>query len=327
MDFPRIEGYTATAEVGRGGMSVIYSAANDKLKSRHAIKLFDVQACRNRDALSKKFIAEARLLATLKHPNIVRVTDCGTLQDGRPWYAMDFIEGVSLAVRLAQPIPPDKSEIARWYREIRSALAYCHAHGVVHGDIKAENIMINTAGSAILADFGIARVLEENLRKQLDLTSSTLPSNFGTSYTLAPECRYGAPATFAADVYSFGVVLHKLVTGIWFEGSPRSLEQLPRYSPEWAPLLLRMLSLDPALRAQDATLLPEDAPQNSEPFPLNPECAGNHSPDNQTQWFRRKAFWFTIVFILLAFLGYLLERQERQDAIRDKILQSILEAE
>lgn len=326
MNFPRIEGYTVTAEIGRGGMSVIYAAMNDKLKSRHAIKLFDVQPCRNRDALSKKFISEARLLATLKHPNIVRVTDCGTLQDGRPWYAMDIIDGDTLAVRLAQPTPPNKGEIARWYREIRSALAYCHSHGVVHGDIKAENIMINTEGSAILADFGIARVLERKLRKQLDLTSSTLPSNFGTSYTLAPECCDGTPAIFASDVYSFGVIMHKLVTGIWFEGSPRSLEQLQSYSPEWAPLLFKMLSLDPALRTQNATLLPEDAPQSRRPVPLKSECASNRLSADQTPWFKRKAFWFAVVFILLAFLGYLIERQERQDAIEDKILQSILEA-
>lgn len=326
MDFPKIDGYTVTAEVGHGGMSIIYSAVNDKLKSRLAIKLFDVQPCHNRNALSKKFISETRLLATLKHPNIVRVTDCGTLQDGRPWYAMDFIDGDSLAVRLAQPSPPSKGEIARWYREIRSALAYCHAHGVVHGDIKAENIMIDTTGSAILADFGVARVLDGNLRKQLDMTSSTLPSNFGTSYTLAPECRDGTPATFASDVYSFGVVIHKLVTGIWFEGSPRSLEHLPSYSPEWAPLLLKMLSRDPTLRTQNATLLPEDAPQNRETVPLKSECASNRPSADSTPWFRRKALWFTVAFILLAFLGYLLERQERQDAIEDKILQGIIEA-
>jgi len=93
---PKVSGYRIGKEIGRGGMSVVYSATNDKLKSSHAIKVFDVPECANRATLAAKFVAETRLLASLRHPNIVRVTDCGTASDGRPWCAMDLIEGKSL---------------------------------------------------------------------------------------------------------------------------------------------------------------------------------------------------------------------------------------
>ena len=98
---PEIAGYELGTEIGRGGMSVVYSATNPRLRSRHAIKIFSVTKCRNKSALGKKFTSEARLLASLRHPNIVRVTDCGTVGDGRLWYAMDLIDGTTLAVRLA----------------------------------------------------------------------------------------------------------------------------------------------------------------------------------------------------------------------------------
>ena len=319
---PKINGYRIGKEIGRGGMSVVYSAINDKLKSSHAIKVFDVPECANRATLAEKFAAETRLLASLRHPNIVRVTDCGTTSDGRPWYAMDLLDGDSLAVRMSQPNPPSPDEIARWYGEIRSALAYCHSRGIVHGDIKPENIILDGERGAILADFGIARILDEDLRRRMDISSATLPGNLGTTLTLAPECRRGGKATPASDVYSFGVVMHKLVTGIWFDGSPRAFSLIGEYSQQWAALLSDMLVSDPSERPGDASQLPEAAPSTAVPqASALRENACSAAPNPHSPWYRKPNVWIAIVaFLTLALLGYLLERQERNDKIEERLL-------
>ena len=248
--------YSIEAEYGRGGMSVVYSAVHDSLRTRHAIKVFDVSGCVNAEMLRGKFLAEARLLATLRHPNIVRVTDYGTTQDGRPWLAMDFIEGDTLATRLAKSIPPTRDEAASIYCDIRNALAYCHSHGIVHGDLKAENILLRDDGHAVLSDFGIARILNPEMRRRLELTRSCEAGGFGTAYALAPECRDGAPAMPCSDVYSFGVVMFKVVTGIWYEGSPRLIEQLATFAPDWKDVLSCMLESNPQKRLGSAGQLP-----------------------------------------------------------------------
>ncbi len=223
-----------------------------------AIKVFDVKDAANRAALAKKFLAESKLATALDHPNIVRVTDRGETDDGRPFLVMDFVgEGRSLADEIALN-PPAAERILSLYREIRTALACCHGHGIVHADLKAENVLLDADGHAVLADFGIARVLDPVLRHDLSLTASTLPVNLGTPYALAPECARGELATPASDVYAFGVLLFKLATGIWYEGSARLLDELDDLAPKWAALLKAMLAADPAKRPADARALPDD---------------------------------------------------------------------
>ena len=257
-----ITGYTIGRELGRGGMSVVYEAVHDGLKSRHAVKVFDAaSACGGDAKLADKFLAEARILATLRHPNIMRVTDCGTLADGRPFYVMDLVGGGSLADRLAALEPPTPETVRAWYAGLRDALALCHRHGIVHGDIKPENVLLDGDGHLILSDFGIARLTDRGFRADLDLATVTLPANFGTPYTLAPECRHGEKADAASDVYSFGVLLFKCLTGLWFEGSPRLLDELDAVFPEWAPLVRKMLAPDRAGRYASADALPRSAPE------------------------------------------------------------------
>lgn len=258
--------YDIVDEVGRGGMGTVFRAVHHTRQTEHAIKVFNVANATNRAALAKKFLAEAKLAAVIRHPNIVRVTDSGTDEDGNPYLVMDFVgEGHTLSDRLAsRPTSPD--EVLRLYGEIRSALACCHEHGIVHADLKAENVLLDPGGHAVLADFGIARVLNPELRAGLSLATATLPVNLGTPYALAPECARGELATPASDVYAFGVLLFKLTTGIWFEGSPRLLTQIRELAPEWAPLLTRMLACDPARRPADARALPEN-PLAAKPRP------------------------------------------------------------
>ena len=259
-----IEGYTVGAEIGHGGMSVVFEAVHDMLKTRHAVKVLDVPPeSENGKSLAAKFLAEARILATLRHPGLVRVTDFGTLSDGRVYFIMDRIEGGSLAERLATGEPPSPAAVRAWYDELRSALALCHRHGIVHGDIKPENVLIDDEGRLVLSDFGIARLTDRAFRAGLDLETSTLPGNFGTPYTLAPECRRGDKASSAADVYSFGVLIFKCLTGLWFEGSPRLLHEIDAAFPEWSTLLRKMLAREPSNRFASASDLPPDVPEPS----------------------------------------------------------------
>lgn len=311
---PSIPGYELGGEIGRGGMAVVYAARHAGLGLPCAIKVFDPPEGRHRDQLRDRFLVEAKLLATLRHPGIARVTDAGLLPDGRAWYAVDREGGPSLAVRLAAPVPPSPDEVDRIYDGLRAALAHCHARGVVHGDLKAENVILRPDGSPVLIDFGISRVLDPDLRRRLDLGSATLPVNLGTPYTLAPECRQGARATPASDVFAFGVLLHKLVTGLWYEGSPRALEQLPGLAPDWAPLLARMLAADPAARPADATLLP---PPPSRRASAPPQTPAPPTPAEAARRSRRRWAIAIALFLLFAFLGYLLDRQAHNDRMEE----------
>ena len=254
----KLGSYRIEMECGRGGMSVVYSAVHDSLRTRHAVKVFDVSDGAAADVLRGKFLAEARVLATLRHSGIVRVTDYGTTDDGRPWLAMDFVEGTTLAARLAEPVPPTEGEARSLYTDIRSALAYCHSRGIVHGDLKAENVLLREDGSAVLSDFGISRITDGRMRQSLELTGSCEAGGFGTAYALAPECRDGALATSASDIYSFGVLLFKVVTGIWYDGSERMLGNLKVFAPKWSALFGLMLQRDPARRPATAAELPDD---------------------------------------------------------------------
>ena len=239
-------------------MSVVYSAVHDSLKSRHAVKVFDIDDCANAETLRGKFLAEARILAALRHPNIVRVTDYGATKDGRPWLAMDFIDGTTLAERLARSDPPTPEETTSIYRDIRDALSHCHSHGIVHGDLKAENVLLCEDGRAVLSDFGISRILDAKMRTNLELTGSCEVGGFGTAYALAPECRDGSPATPCSDVYSFGVLMFKVVTGIWFDGTARLMGHLRTFAPQWEHVLSWMLEMDSLRRPETAAELPSE---------------------------------------------------------------------
>ena len=290
----RIGNYSVEKEIGRGGMSVVYAVRHESLRSCHAVKVFDVPECANRDVLASKFLAEARILADIRHQNIVRVTDFGTTKDGIPYLVMDRICGMTLAQRMADSEPMAPDGVLCIYQELRSALAYCHGRGIVHGDVKAENILLDAEGKAYLSDFGISRIVDDGVRHKLGIADATIHGNLGTSYALAPECREGSPAVEASDVYSFGVLMFKLVTGIWYEGSARLLDQLCAYAPDWECVLRKMLARSPSDRYSNAMLLPES------PRSISVVRSGFHLPRN----FLKVAGLAGLVIASFATLGF-----------------------
>jgi serine/threonine-protein kinase len=155
--------------------------------------------------LQRRFLREARLAARLAHPNVVRVFDVGE-DDGRPFIAMEYVEGETLAEVVARRAPLPVSEAARLGTQMCAGLAAAHAAGLVHRDVKPHNLLLGTDGVLKLGDFGIA-ARQEGTR--LTLAGTVL----GTAGYLAPEQARGEQVTAAADIYAVGAVLYELLTG------------------------------------------------------------------------------------------------------------------
>jgi hypothetical protein len=184
--------YRLVRAIGRGGMGVVYEAEQLSLGRRVAVKILP-QSPGGDAERAGRFVAEARLAAGLHHPGIVPVHGAG-LSGGILWYAMELVEGATAAARPLGSV----REAAELVLEAASALAYAHACGVRHGDVKPANLLVSSDGRVRLADFGLAGALEGG------------PPAGGTARYLAPEVRAGGGATVAADQYALGVTLREL---------------------------------------------------------------------------------------------------------------------
>jgi serine/threonine-protein kinase len=159
-----------------------------------------------------RFAQESEAIAALDHPNIVRVEATGELSDGRPWMAMPWLEGVSLRAWLERRGALSLREIATLFAPLADALDAVHARGIVHRDIKAENVMVHEAAGRLvptLVDFGIAKLLEPSLAR-----AKTVHTVLGTPVAMAPEQILRQPVDARTDVYAVGVLLHQLATGV-----------------------------------------------------------------------------------------------------------------
>jgi serine/threonine-protein kinase len=185
-------------------MAVVDLARDVELDRPVAVKRLAENLARDED-LRRRFLREARLAARLAHPNVVRVFDVGEV-DGRPFIAMEYVEGETLAELVARrgPLPP--AEVATLGVQACGALAAAHAAGLVHRDVKPQNLLLGRDGVLKLGDFGIASG-HDGTRLTLDGTV------LGTAGYLAPEQARGEQVTAAADVYAIGAVLYELLTG------------------------------------------------------------------------------------------------------------------
>ena len=197
--------YELGRALGSGGMAIVYLARDRELDRVVAVKRLADNLSHDR-SFRDRFLREARLAAPLSHPNVVRVYDFGHDPDGRPFIVMEYVEGGSLAEALARDgaLTPDR--VVAVARDCCAGLAYAHAAGLVHRDLKPQNLLLDPDCRVKIADFGIARTLDGT---SLTLTGSVL----GTAGYLAPEQADGEQVTAAADIYGLGVTLHQLATG------------------------------------------------------------------------------------------------------------------
>ncbi|HZF68167.1 MAG TPA: protein kinase, partial [Gemmatirosa sp.] len=235
--------YALAGELARGGMATVYLAHDLRHGRRVAIKVLreDLVAAVG----AERFLAEIRVTASLQHPNILPLFDSGSEQ-GLLWYVMPFVEGETLRALLARqgPLPVDVA--LRLAGEMADALEHAHRRGVVHRDVKPENVLLQ-AGHALVADFGIALALEQAGGERLTSTGLTL----GTPQYMAPEQAAGERTLDArVDVYALGAVLHEMLAGEppFAAGSRQELMRRMLHEPPPA-LTARRADVTPTLDA------------------------------------------------------------------------------
>jgi eukaryotic-like serine/threonine-protein kinase len=207
----RIGPYQIVEEIGAGGMGEVYRAfrIDDEYQKQVAIKL--VRAGQDSGFVLSRFKNERQILANLDHPNIARLFDGGTTEEGVPYFVMELIEGEPIdeyCNHRKVPVP----ERLRLFSQVCSAVQYAHQRLIIHRDIKPGNILVTSAGVAKLLDFGIAKILDTDAVTGRFAPTLTVFRLMTPGYA-SPEQVKGEPITTASDVYSLGMVLYELLTG------------------------------------------------------------------------------------------------------------------
>ncbi|HUO51546.1 MAG TPA: serine/threonine-protein kinase, partial [Gemmatimonadaceae bacterium] len=199
--------YDVQGEVGRGGMAVVYRATDLRLRRPVAIKVLPPEFA-FRDEVRRRFLREAEMAARLSHPNIVPIYSVDE-RGGLVYFVMALVEGESLAALLARPARITVPQARRVLHDVADALEYAHAHGVVHRDIKPDNILLDReSGRPMVTDFGIARAAEAD--GHLTVTGVAV----GTPAYMSPEQSMGERELDGrSDVYSLGVVGYQMLAG------------------------------------------------------------------------------------------------------------------
>jgi serine/threonine protein kinase len=295
--------YRLVERVGRGGMGVVYLAEDEVLARRVALKVLDFPEASGE--LAVRLLREARVLARLEHPGIVAVHDAGTLADGRAFYAMKFEEGRRLDHLDAQE--ETLFDRLRIFQRICDTVAFAHAHGVLHRDLKPGNVMVGSFGEVLVMDWGVAKILrpKSELPEHISGVNAATGKNpptaavletahgavLGTIGYMSPEQGRGEVESLDArsDIFSLGAILHYLLTNLPLTTS-RSLSAVAR----------KAMAPDPAGRYASAVSLSVDVGKFLDGLPVSAY------PENV---FRRVARWasrYRLAIVLV--LTYLVVR-------------------
>lgn len=254
--------------IGRGSFGTVYRASHAVIGRRAAVKVLRSDGDAGGERAVASFIEEARLVARLRHPNVVDVLTFGRLDDGRHFQVMDLIDGPTVAelVRERGPLPP--AEALPILRGIASALDAVHRAGVVHRDLKPANVVLERRDGALhprLIDFGVARLIAP-LEADPQRAGDALGPAVGTPRYMSPEQCRGRRVDARADAYAFGLLAYELLTGHPVFAGDDGLELMLKHTSETAtapskreptlddaadPILLSLLEKDPDLRPAD----------------------------------------------------------------------------
>ncbi len=207
----RLGPFRVIERVGRGGMGVVYRGEREQADFQQEVALKLVRRGFDFDEVQSRFLRERRILAQLDHPHLARFIDGGITNDGRPWFALEFVRGQRIT-RWCDDHRLTIRQRVHLFLDVCAAVQYAHSQLVVHRDLKPENILVDEHGTVRLLDFGIARLLGD------DEDAEAL-TRVGTGYAITPE--YAAPEQFSggavgvgADVYGLGAVLYALIAGV-----------------------------------------------------------------------------------------------------------------
>lgn len=227
-----VEKYELISTLGQGGMGTVYKVRHVLLDKLAALKVLHSEHAMGDGVL--RFQQEAKVVSSLKHPNIVGVMDFGIAADGQPYMVMDLLEGVPLNTLLKSELV-SVERLAKIFGQVCDALSYAHEKAIVHRDIKPGNIMVHTQDGVdyvTVVDFGIAKILPQEDSSKMHLTKTG--DVFGTPLYMSPEQCLGHPVDARADIYALGCVMyeafarhHPFVTGNVFELVTKQISETP----------------------------------------------------------------------------------------------------
>ncbi len=253
----RVGSWVIEAQLSSNGSGTVYRAYHTRTRRRAAVKVLHAELVGSREA-SARFTREVRATQDARHPGLARVFGAGALADGRPWFAMELLDGRDLASILCERGALSPAEALETLEALAAALTVAHARGIVHRDVKASNVFISVGPSGqrvVLLDFGVAKLLEPGGA-----------SGRTQAAALAPEQSAGRPVDARADVYALGVLLFQMLTGElpFADASPAIMRQLHRWARRPRPssraplpaeldaVVMRAMAREPAQRFQSA---------------------------------------------------------------------------
>jgi serine/threonine-protein kinase len=301
-DAPDLAGtrYRLLGKLGQGGMGGVFRVEDSTLEREVALKVINVDDA----GLSARLLQEARVIAKLEHPGIVPVHDAGTLPDGRPYYTMKLVQGKRLDE--LGPAAGGMADRLRTFLRICEPVAFAHAHGVLHRDLKPTNIMIGPFGEVLVMDWGLSKLLAEgigsadngsvteNLAADPAVVVATAHGSvLGTPGYMAPEQWNGETVDQRADVYALGAILEFLLQ-----------DAQPSVPARLAAIWRKAKADDRGLRYGSVSELAEDVANFVDGLPVSAYPEGVLS--RAWRWIARNRTWILLLLVYVVVRGLLI---------------------
>lgn len=290
VEMPDLNGtrYQPVEKLGQGGMGAVYAVEDAVLGRRVALKVIGIAPTSS--DLAWRLLHEARIIAQLEHPGIVPVHDAGTLPDGRAFYTMKLVKGVRLDKHITTL--GNFADRLRLFEKICEAVSFAHAHGVLHRDLKPQNVMVGPFGEVLVMDWGLSKIVPQAPSnsgevapgdKETSGRGTAHGSILGTPGYMAPEQRHGEETDHRADVYSLGAILQFLGSG-----SSRIV----------MAIATKAMADEPAQRYSSVQELADDVAHylNGLPVAAYPESWATRAG----RWIGRNRAWILLVLAYLA---------------------------